>query len=148
MEKELLITSLTTYIDEIIAALREYIISFDISDSFKLSPSEEYIDNIHNRYRELTSKLIPISEKADNIGAKMASLTCQADEIMNLEDILFFSKRLDAYSTWRTSLNSFLESNDAIFKKNANDISLASLINLVKVFSNDTEMLKKFVKIF
>lgn len=148
MEKELLITSLTDLIDEIISAMREYIVSFDISDTFKFSPTEEDINVIHSRYRGLTSKLLTLSEKTDCIAADIASLTCLSDDSMNLEDTLFFSKRLDAYSTWRSSLNAFLHNNDSIFKNNASDISLAALINLVKVFFNETELLKNSVKIF
>ncbi len=148
MEKELLITSLTELIDEIILATREYNISFDISDSFKFSPTEERINEIHARYRALTSKLLALSEKTDAIAAKIASLTCISDDSMNLEDILFFSKRLDAYSTWRSALNAFLQSSDSIFNNSSNDISLAALVNLVKGFFNDTELLKNSVKIF
>ena len=148
MEKELLITSFTDLIDEIISAMREYIVTFDVSDNFKFSPTEEDINDIHSRYRALTSKVITLSEKTDGIAANIASLIRQSDDSMNLEDILFFSKRLDAYTAWRSSLNDFLQKNDAIFKKSAGDISLASIINLLKVFFNETELLKRSVKIF
>lgn len=148
MEKELLITSLTDLIDKIIEAMREYILTFDIFDSFKFSPNEDDINKIHTHYRELTAKLTSLSEKTDDIAANIASLTCEADNLMNLEDILFFSKRLDTYTNWRSALASFLQKNDAIFSRTASDISIASLINLVKIFSNETDLLKNSLKFF
>lgn len=148
MKKEFLMISLNDLIDEMLLAMREYIVTFDIYDSFKFSPTEDDIDKIQKRYRALISKLIISKEKSDMLALDIASLTCSSDASMSSEDTLFFSKRLDAYSEWLCALNRFMENNDAIFKKSASDINLASIINLTKVFFNETEILKNYVKNF
>lgn len=145
MKEKKIRDDLITNTNEILSATKEYISKFNMAASFSFTNNDATFKEISSNYRKLTTRLLHIISVTDTLGAKLASLTLEADKAQNDKRAAQLSKLFENYCLWKEDVASFLSASEGIFLKKE-DFKYAAALNQAQIFFTATENFNKTLK--